>query len=218
LDFEHSYERWRAIETHQAHIDPLYLEAIEASGRRSIAVPEKLENIFFIIKNHLGSLESQNIVEFGSYRGGSSLIMGYLLKKLYPGARLWSLDTFEGMPETAAIDAHGVGDFADADLPGFEALIRKHDLPITVLKGLCQNTFPLLADQRFGLAHIDVDIYSAVKYAAETAWDQMVPGGYLVFDDANAPSCVGATRAAEEMVMQRQIHSEQVWPHWVFRR
>ena len=69
----------------------------------------------------------------------------------------------------------------------------------------------------FGLAHIDCDIYSAVKYAQEQVWPHMTKGGYVVYDDADAPTCIGATEAVEELIMDRRLHAEQVWPHWVFR-
>ena len=58
----------------------------------------------------------------------------------------------------------------------------------------------------------------AVKYCAEAVWDRIVPGGYLVFDDANAPSCMGATRAAEEFAHKHGAFLEQAWPHWVYRK
>ena len=70
---------------------------------------------------------------------------------------------------------------------------------------------------RFALAHIDCDIYSGVKYAQDAVWPFMAKGGYVVYDDADAPSCIGATEAVEQLVMERRLHSEQVWPHWVFR-
>jgi hypothetical protein len=44
----------------------------------------------------------------------------------------------------------------------------------------------------------------------------MTEGWYLAFDDADVSSCIGATQAAERLIMTRRIHSEQVWPHWVF--
>ena len=69
----------------------------------------------------------------------------------------------------------------------------------------------------FGLAHIDCDIYSAVKYCQDTMWDQMCKGGYLVYDDALVSSCIGATQAVEELIMERRVHCEQIWPHAVFR-
>ena len=69
----------------------------------------------------------------------------------------------------------------------------------------------------FGLAHIDCDIYSAVKFAQDTVLTHMCRGGYLVYDDACVSSCLGATQAVEEFVMTQRTHSEQIWPHFVFR-
>ena len=46
----------------------------------------------------------------------------------------------------------------------------------------------------------------------------MVPGGYLVFDDATVSSCIGATEAVESLVVRRDgLNSEQIFPHFVFR-
>jgi hypothetical protein len=45
----------------------------------------------------------------------------------------------------------------------------------------------------------------------------MCKGGYLVYDDAHISSCIGATQAVEELIMERRVHCEQIWPHFVFR-
>jgi hypothetical protein len=46
----------------------------------------------------------------------------------------------------------------------------------------------------------------------------MVPGGYMVFDDATVSSCLGATEAVESLLIRRDgLSSEQIWPHFVFR-
>lgn len=220
MDARNAYARWRTIENGAVRADPLFQSALDASGGRSVMVPEKLQHLFLLIRDELGALAAQNIVEFGSYKGGSALFMAYVLKYTHPDAIIYSLDTFTGMPETnPAIDAHGPGGFSDADLEGFRA--RADALRLTnlhIVPGLIQSTFPKIAGARFGLAHIDVDIYSAVKFAQDAAWGALVPGGWIVYDDANAPSCIGATRAAEELVMAHHVHSEQIWPHWVFRR
>jgi len=46
----------------------------------------------------------------------------------------------------------------------------------------------------------------------------MVPGGYIVFDDATTSSCIGATAVVEDDVIRRDgLNSEQIFPHFVFR-
>lgn len=224
---KHGYQRGWGLQfgelMEQVAASPLYQEAMATlQGVRSHLDQRKGMNLFLIITKFLPHLASQNIIEFGTYKGGSALMMGALLRRINTDAKIYALDTFEGMPETdRKRDAHSAGDFFDADLPHFRSLIAQAGLEDTVIpvKGLFQDTFPDLAKQtgRFGLAHIDCDIYSAVKYAQDAVWPIMAEGGYLVYDDADISSCIGATEAVEELIMDRGIHSEQIWPHFVFR-
>lgn len=201
--------------------DPLYRAAVEASGGWSIMVGLKRMDLFLILTRFLGRLDCQDIIEFGSYRGGNALFMAWILRELYPQAKVYACDTYAGMPQTDLTrDAHYAGDFADTSQADLEA--RRDALGLTnliVVRGRFEETFPAIAASgaRFGLAHIDCDIYSAVKYAQEEVWPHMTKGGYVVYDDADAPTCIGATEAVEELIMDRRIHAEQVWPHWVFR-
>ena len=201
--------------------DKLYQTGVQASGGWSVMLESKRMNIFLLMTSFFEALEGKDIIEFGSYRGGSALFMAHVLREVAPTARVFALDTYAGMPLTdMSRDLHGAGDFADTSQ---EALVTRRDqlglTNLVVVKGLFQDTFPSIAVQnpRFGLAHIDCDIYTGVKYAQDAVWPYMTPGGYVVYDDADTPSCIGATEAVEEMVMARRIHSEQVWPHWVFR-
>jgi hypothetical protein len=68
-----------------------------------------------------------------------------------------------------------------------------------------------------GLAHIDVVLYGPSVFAQNIAWEFMVPDGYIVQDDALEPTCPGATLAVEEMIRERGLSMEQIWPHIVFR-
>jgi predicted O-methyltransferase YrrM len=200
----------------------LYREAVEASGGWSLMVEAKRMNLFLILTSFFDRLDGRDVIEFGSYRGGNALFMAYVMRALYPKAKVYACDTFAGMPTTdAERDLHGAGDFAEAS---YEALAKRRDKlklkNLHLVKGLFQDTFPDLVQKqrpRFGLAHIDCDIYSGVKYAQEAVWPYMAQGGYVVYDDADAPSCIGATEAVEQLVIERRLHSEQVWPHWVFR-
>lgn len=200
---------------------PLYQAGLEASGHWSVMVEAKRMNLFLILTSFYAGLAGKDVIEFGSYRGGNALFMARVLWDVAPGAKVYACDTFAGMPATdAARDLHGAGDFGDSS---YEALVERRDAQglsnLVIVKGLFQDTFPSIARQRpsFGLAHIDCDIYSAVKYAQKAVWPRMARGGYVVYDDADTPSCIGATEAVEELVIKRKLHSEQVWPHWVFR-
>lgn len=201
--------------------DPLYQAGLEASGGWSVMVEAKRMNLFLILTRFLGRIEGKDVIEFGSYRGGNALFMARVMWAVDPNVKVYACDTFAGMPVTdAGRDLHSQGDFSDTS---YEALVERRDAlglkNLIVAKGLFQDTFPGIAKSRptFGLAHIDCDIYSGVKYAQDAVWPRMARGGYLVYDDADAPSCIGATEAVEDLIMKRKLHAEQVWPHWVFR-
>jgi predicted O-methyltransferase YrrM len=200
--------------------DAVFLRAFETAHNRTVVDIARLMNLFLIIRFFFNGLSSQNIVEFGTYRGGSAMFMASCLKELFPGAHVYALDTFEGMPDTNDVDMHRRGDFGDAQFAEVTAAAQKFKLNnITFVKGRFDETFPGVSGEAksFGLAHIDCDIYDAVRYCQDAVWPLMCPGGYVAYDDATTASCLGATQAMEELVMGRNLHSEQAYPHFVFR-
>ena len=202
--------------------DAVYQESCDLIAGRSIVTEENRMNLFLIIKFFFPALSSRNIIEFGSYRGGSAIFMANCLKHFYPDAELYALDSYEGMPATdKKYDLHDEGDFADVDLNEIAGYAESVGLNnIQFVKGVFEDTLPgiIQKDVKFGMAHIDCDIYSAVAYSQNEIYSQLVSGGYLVYDDACVSSCIGATQAVEEFMISRQKHSEQIWPHFVFRK
>jgi hypothetical protein len=202
--------------------DPLYIEAMKLVHERSVVSEDNRINIFVILRDYLSKIPSGNIIEFGSYKGGNALFMAYVVKRLYPSVRVFSCDTFSGMPETdPEIDAHKAGDFSDVNLDELRQYAVANGLyNLEFVQGLFDRTIPELLPRvgKIALAHIDCDIYSAVAFAYDAVRKNMVPGGYFVFDDALYSSCLGATEAVEELVIRRDgLHSEQIFPHFVFR-
>jgi predicted O-methyltransferase YrrM len=200
-------------------VEPLYAKSLHKTEIASWVEERKRKNLYLILTRFLPRLGSRDVIEFGSYRGGNAVFMALVMREVDPTAKVYALDTFEGMPATdSSRDVHHAGDFSDVGFETLQGRIRELGLTNLILvKGLFQDTFPALDAGPFGLAHIDCDIYSAVKYSQDAVWPRMTPGGYVVYDDADYSSCLGATEAVEEMIMDRRIHSEQVWPHYVFR-
>lgn len=202
--------------------DPLFREAVGVSHGRSLLYADKRYNLFLLLRFFLSRFEHGNIIEFGVHRAGNVIFMAKLLSRLAPQSRIYALDTFAGMPETdPQIDAHREGDFSDVDLEEIRAYVKRIGLEnIVFCPGLFQDTAEEVLREAgpIALAHIDCDIRSACVYCYETVLPAMVPGGYIVFDDATVSSCIGATEAVEECVIQRDgLFSEQIYPHYVFR-
>ena len=206
----------------QVRKDPLYTEALALSAGRTVVSEDNRMNLFLILRFFLGGIPSGHIVEFGSYKGGNAIFLAYVAGKLYPGMKVYSLDTFSGMPATdVAIDAHSQGDFKDVDLRELREFAMSNGLKnLEFAQGLFQDTAPniLREASQISLAHIDCDIYSSVAYSYEVVREYMVSGGYLVFDDAAVSSCLGATEAVETLLIRRDgLNSEQIYPQFVFR-
>jgi Macrocin-O-methyltransferase (TylF) len=200
---------------------PDFQEAWRLVEERSICAPDRLMNIYLLIRCFLPTLAPGHIVEFGSYRGGSAMFMAKLAQKYLPGTQVYGLDTFEGMPETdKMIDGHHAGDFGDAVLEEIEAARQDSKLDnLHFIKGLFEDTCPEVIRRcgSINMVHIDCDIYHAALYAWDQVAPAMVQGGYIVFDDATEPRCLGASQAVEDIIHRTNLRSEQVYPHFVFR-
>lgn len=196
-----------------------YQEAFALTAGRSVCAEHRLMNLYLLIRLYAPKLAGGDIIEFGCYRGGSAIFMASLAKRYLPYATVWGLDTFEGMPQPdGKVDLHGPGDFRDTDFEALKAYTAGMD-NLRFVKGLFERTTNgvLAQAQKLVLAHIDCDIQPAVMYSWERVKPHMVPGGYVVFDDATEASCLGATEAVEREVIQRGLCSEQIYPHYVFR-
>lgn len=202
--------------------DSLYKEAFAVSNDRTIVNQDNRMNIYLLLRFFLEKIPFGHIVEYGAYRGGNAIFMAYVVKRLYPGMKVFALDSFEGMPTTdKSVDAHNLGDFSDVDLNALQSRIDELKLDNLILvKGFFEDTNDKVMKQagNISLAHIDCDIASAVQYSYENVKSFMVEGGYIVFDDATVSSCIGATEVVENLVIRRdKLNSEQIWPHYVFR-
>ena len=202
--------------------DPVYKRAIALSRGRSVVSEDNRINLFLICRFFLSGLPGGHVVEFGSYKGGNALFMAAVLNEVRPGTRVYALDTYSGIPDAdPSIDAHSAGDFHDVDLPELRAYAAASGVAnVEFIQGRFEDTASALLGRLEGvaLAHIDSDTYSSVAYAYDIVRRHMVPGGYLVFDDATVSSCLGATEAVESLLIRRDgLNAEQIWPHFVFR-
>lgn len=202
--------------------DPLYRDAVRFADGRSVQSEDNRMNMFLLMAFYFDALPPGNIVEFGTFRGGSALFMARVCQVLHPETRIYAFDTFEGMPETNAdVDAHNIGDFNTADLGEIRAYAAAHGLSnIEFVKGLFEDTLPgkLAEIGPIRLNHIDCDIHSGVVYSYEATKPNMVSGGYIVLDDPLYSSCIGAYEAVEDIFVRRDnLNAEQVFPHLVYR-
>jgi O-methyltransferase len=133
-----------------------------------------------------------NIVECGTWNGGSSALMAARCLAHPDGRRraFWLYDSFEGLPEPSEHDGAQAGWYFKgwlvADPENIRRAFSRVGFPATqchIVKGWFQDTLRSSDTGPIALLHIDADWYESVKICLDTFYDQVQPGGYVVFDD-----------------------------------
>lgn len=152
-------------------------------------------------KNFIKDLVSQlndirsSIAEVGVYKGGTAKLILETMDKEDP---LFLFDTFEGIPNNSEHDnVHVQGDFFDSP---YEEIVNYFSdfTNVKVFKGVFpQETGKRIEKFKFKFVHLDVDTYHSYLDSLNFFYEKMIPGGYILFDDYNEPSCQGATVAVD---------------------
>lgn len=202
--------------------DPDFQEAMRLAQGRTIVLHDRLINLFLLFKFFLPRMPGNSIAEFGSYTGGSAIMMAFLAKRYLNGANVYAFDTFSGIPDADnQIDVHLAGDFGKVNLPELKQFIAANRLDnLHLVEGTFEKTLPDAVKTMgpLSLVHIDCDVQSSVAYCYEMTKALAVPGAYIVLDDPLTSTCLGAFEAMEELMIRRDgLHAEQAFPHMVFR-
>lgn len=163
----------------------------------SMLSEERLLSLFEAARRICQEDRPGNIVECGVAAGGSSALLSWVVKRHSRRTRkVFSLDTFEGMPPPTSEDHHE-GLSADATGWGTATCAAPMDsllgicrelgtLDVVVpLKGLFQDTLPIHRDSigSIALLHMDGDWYDSTMAILRNLYDQVVPDGFVQIDD-----------------------------------
>ena len=145
------------------------------------------------------------IIECGSFRGATALLIALLGKLNRREQLMLLLDTFSGIPEVTKYDKSRIqGEFSppfdQADLIQKQALALGIEERIEIHQGLFAETFAVLEkrDLTFAFVHIDANIYGGTRDACQFTIPRTVAGGIVVFDDYNGICDLGARLAIDE--------------------
>ncbi len=157
-----------------------------------------------------------NFVECGVAAGGTSgLLSAVLLRHDASGLRrLFSFDTFGGMPEPGAEDTHSGSDALQSGWGKGTCAAPKESLLqllsllgsthlAQAVQGLFADTLPLYRAETgpIALLHMDGDWYSSTLDILENLYDNLVPGAYVQVDDYSHWD--GCKKAVSEFFAQR---------------
>lgn len=128
------------------------------------------------------------IVECGVWKGGNGAFMAKVSNR-----ETWLFDSFEGMPEKGKYDdkIKGKNSLEQGDLAVTENQAKeiakkiKIENKTHIVKGWFKDTLPKYKEQigSISLLRIDGDFYESTKCVLDTLYDQVSPGGFVIFDD-----------------------------------
>lgn len=143
-----------------------------------------------IIASLLAQTNYGAVVECGTYMGGTTVLMGALLRQWSDQRPVLTFDTFEGMPAPVAQDGETVyvaGLFTETSYAHILKLIAKHNLTdrISVFKGLVQDNLPGALQQHgaISFALVDTDQYLGTIESLKQIVPRLVTSGIIVVDD-----------------------------------
>ena len=143
-----------------------------------------------------------DFVEFGCYKGDTSLLLAEVLRK--SGKRLWIYDSFEGLPEKSLMDESVLGkDFKGGELYVTKREVKERFLRAGLLvpvikkawfKDLSSDDLP----EQIAFAFLDGDFYESIKDSLKLVMPKMVSGGVLVVHDYTNLALPGVRKAVDE--------------------
>lgn len=142
-----------------------------------------------------------DVLEVGTWRGGSSLIIAEASKVNSMASKVFLFDTFTGVANATDKDSfYKGGEYSDATKEGVEKLLSDYGLyNCEVYKGVFpKDTGKYVKDKHFRFIHIDVDVYKSAQDSVGFLWNKLVVGGLIVFDDYGFHNCDGVTTLVNE--------------------
>lgn len=133
----------------------------------------------------------------------------FLMKALTDSARPHHVfDSFAGLSEAGPADrpVSGIEPWAQGELSVAEHRTREHlaDFPnCSFYRGWIPERFDEVADRRFALVHIDVDLFEPTRDALAFFHPRMHSGGVIICDDYGFATCPGAKAAFDEYFTDR---------------
>lgn len=161
-----------------------------------------------------------SIVEMGCGRGGCGAFMAYVSERNRSYRGVWLFDSFEGLSEPTDADWQGNTKDPERVRKGYlaveqeiaEEAVAVMDLSqpenVHITPGWFEESVPRVKEDvgQIAILRLDADIYEPTKYALEELYDQVSPGGFVVFDDFK--NWVGCRRAVYEF-----FHTHNVAPY-----
>jgi O-methyltransferase len=143
--------------------------------------PNSLVHLYQCLENAARLQLRGVVVEFGMFKGGTTMFLSRVIERLGQDWLVIGLDTFGGFPpRRSPLDMYDHPDCVFADLPAVRRYLDGRN--IEIVPGDILETCSRLATENVVLSFIDTDNYSSAKAALDVVREQTVVGGAIVFD------------------------------------
>ena len=145
------------------------------------------------------------VAEVGTFRGGSAWFLAAALRNYSCNPPIHVFDTFTGHPniiDPTRDGPHVEKLFADTSAEAVQLYLSEFP-KIEMHVGAFADTCGTIANNKFALVHIDVDLFRSTVQALAFFWPRMVPNGVIIIDDYGFSSCVGLKEAVDQFVMDQ---------------
>lgn len=112
-------------------------------------------------------------------------------------------DSFEGLSRPGKQDG---GYWQAGDLNVHESVVAANLSDCSnfaMMKGWIPSRFAEVADRKFALVHIDVDLHAPTRDSLEFFYPRMSEGGVIIVDDYGSSLCPGATLAVDTLLADK---------------
>lgn len=157
-----------------------------AIGDHTLLDPKRLRSLWKLVHDVKRRGVIGDIVECGSYKGGSSAL---LRSAMGPGRKLWIYDSFQGLPEPSEEDGTLASEFlgnfqASADdVIGILSDTGARTDQYVLIEGWFEDSFSQNLPENVAFLHCDSDWYKSVLLVLETFYPLMPDGACVVLDD-----------------------------------
>lgn len=167
------------------------------------------ETEYLLALAHAALFLEGDFVEFGCYRGDTSILLAKSLQKARTTKRLWVYDSFEGLPERSAQDASVAGEAFQAGklkVSKREVVERfkKAGVKAIVKKGFFEDLTESDLPKKISFGFLDGDFYQSIKTSLKLTAGKVAKNGILAVHDYNNPELPGVTQAVDEWLQQNR--------------
>jgi hypothetical protein len=143
---------------------------------------------------------SGDILEYGTYNGGSGAIIAEATK-IFGKKNIWLFDSFEGIPDSKyGLDYHWNRSFSNNSFSEVKNAFSDMD-NVNVIKGNISETYNTATDGKISFGYLGSDTLESGELLLNYMWPKLNPGGFIVIADYGSfPNAIPLTVYVDEFI------------------